>query len=127
MEQQSLPTPDLLRQLLHYDPETGLLTWKPRPVGTSSARTLVKHWNSHHAGKVAGTPHRDGTIAVKILNRILLAHRVIWAMVHNDWPECVYHRNGKTADNRLVNLRATTRDELAEQLAAERKQAMQAA
>lgn len=48
-------------------------------------------------------------------NVIYAAHRVIWAMVHDEWPECVRHRNRNDADNRLANLFAMTREGIAEQ------------
>ena len=92
-----------LRELLDYDPDTGLLTWKRR-VGKFSSR-----WNQLYAGKIAGTVVPAGYVAVKILNRDYLAHRVVWAMVHGKWPECIKHRNGNLADNRLTNLADVSR------------------
>ena len=99
-----LPTQARLRKLLAYDPETGVLTWKPRKSGHRPA-----WWNKLYAGKPAGTITPGGPVALKIGNRNFLAHRVIWAMVHGTWPECVVHRNGKLADNRLANLRDASR------------------
>jgi hypothetical protein len=97
------PSPERLRALLDYDPKTGILTWKPR-TGHGAAR-----WNSKYAGTRAGSRCPDGNILIKIDDRSYLAHRLIWAMEHGTFPECVVHRNGKRDDNRLKNLRAMTR------------------
>lgn len=101
-----LPTPEKLRDLLSYDPETGHLTWKPRNG------KYLGFFNYTFAGKIAGTLRTDGYISVKIFDVSYPAHRLIWAMVHDEWPECVRHVNRDDADNRLANLRASTRVEI---------------
>lgn len=103
MRSRSRPSPEELHELLVYDPDTGALTWKPR-TGKWSSR-----WNAAHAGRPAGGITPQGEIALKIYDQTYLAHRVIWAMVHGTWPECVLHRNRKLADNRLANLRDASR------------------
>ena len=57
-----LPTPEKLRELLSYDPDTGQLTWKPR---TGEMSDLFNH---NFAGSPAGTLRTDGYIAVKVSN-----------------------------------------------------------
>ncbi len=99
MAKRPLPSPEQLRQLLDYYPETGLLFWRPRTGKWS------KRWNTLHAGKMAGTIDAHGYRALKLFDKTYLAHRVIWAMIHGYWPEQLDHRNGKRADNRLRNLR----------------------
>jgi hypothetical protein len=100
------PSPERLRELLDYDPKTGILTWKLR-TGHGAA-----WWNSMYAGTQAGSRCPDGHILIKIADRSHLAHRIIWAMEHGTFPECVVHRNGKRDDNRLKNLRDMTRKAL---------------
>lgn len=109
MPNANLPSPARLRDLLDYDPESGRLTWKPR-TGKNSAT-----FNHCFAGKTAGTLRVDGYIAVKIDDIAYPAHRLIWAMVHDEWPECVRHRNRIDSDNRLANLYAATRAEITEE------------
>ena len=99
MAKKPLPSPELLRQLLDYDPDTGILIWKPRK-GDGSAR-----WNKLHAGQHAGTINVHLYRAIKIFDQNILAHRAIWAMVHGHWPKQLDHRNGVRFDNRLKNLR----------------------
>ena len=91
-------TQELLRHLLDYNPDTGVLTWRAKPS------QVVK------IGQQAGTRRTDGYLALQINKQKMYAHRVIWLHVHGVWPqEEIDHINRNRADNRLVNLRAATR------------------
>jgi hypothetical protein len=106
-------SPAQLRLLLHYDPNTGVLTWRSRNEGLfadakHSAARKCKAWNSRMAGREAFTAVGHGYLKGSILNRRYAAHRVAWAIVHGVWPSGqIDHINGNRADNRLCNLRDT--------------------
>lgn len=113
MASKPLPPQDVLRQLLDYNPDTGVLTWKERGPqwfkdGRHSAAHTAAKWNSQNAGKEAFTGDVTGYRLGRINKRHLLAHRVIWMMVHGVDPDHIDHINGDRADNRLVNLRDVT-------------------
>lgn len=106
---------DMLRNLLRYDEDVGLLFWKERPVtlfknGLQSAAHNCKAWNSKLAGKKAFSSHGyDGYVRGTIFGRRYYAHRVIWAMQTGKWPtHQIDHINHNTADNRIRNLREAT-------------------
>jgi HNH endonuclease len=43
---------------------------------------------------------------------IFSAHRVAWALMHNEWPSgCIDHINFCKTDNRILNLRDVTRSQ----------------
>ena len=113
-----LPSPELLRKLLRYEPETGKLYWRERSVemfedGGRSAEHARNNWNSKHAGKEAFTAFDKGGYKVSCLSyRNHKAHRVIWAIFHGEWPkEQIDHANGVRDDNRIENLRSVTNAE----------------
>lgn len=113
-----LPSPELLRKLLRYEPETGKLFWRERQVemftdGKYSAERSCAAWNSALVGKEAlAAPHKEGYKQGRIFGRIYLAHRVIWAMVYGEWPlKCIDHISGVRDDNRIENLRAVSQAE----------------
>lgn len=113
MTEKSLLTPEQLRNLLDYDAETGLLFWKPRPIEMFKNAKSFKSWNTTFAGKEALTALTDaGYKHGDIFSKKYRAHRVIWAMCNNKWPdELIDHINGDRSDNRLCNLREATRTE----------------
>jgi hypothetical protein len=105
-----LPSPELLRKLLRYEPETGKLFWRERPAemfpGVKyGAAHSANMWNTRFAGKEAFTAYADGYKAGSLFGRKYKAHRVIWAISYNQWPDQIDHMNGVQDDNRLENLR----------------------
>lgn len=99
-------TAERLRQLLHYDPETGIFTWATARKGQKAP-----------AGSVAGYLEKDGHWGICVAGRHYRAHRLAWLYVHGVWPdEEVDHRNGVKTDNRIANLRDVSRTVNAENL-----------
>lgn len=106
-------TPDELRQLLSYDPDTGFLTWRTRDAShlqgqaTMDAAGRLKKWNTRYAGKRAFSLDKStGYISGHVLERKWYAHRIAWAIFYGVVPDReVDHINGDRTDNRLCNLR----------------------
>jgi HNH endonuclease len=88
-----------LRELLDYDPKTGEFRWK---VNTSS---------TGRAGAIAGCLDNRGYRYIRIDGRLLLAHRIAWAMCYGRWPKEIDHKNRDKSDNRIANLRSATRSQ----------------
>lgn len=110
MAKRPLPSPEVLRQLLRYEPDTGKLFWQVRAVSWFANGAYAASWNTKYAGKEAFTAKdRDGYYAGSVLGRIIRAHRVIFAIVNGHWPKHqVDHVNGIRSDNTSKNLRAAT-------------------
>ncbi len=110
-----LPSPELLRQLLRYEPETGLLFWLPRDqslfvLGRLTREVSCKKWNLRYAGQKAGFTMPGGYTQVSVFKKRLQAHRVIWAMMTGAWPVGeLDHVNHDRSDNRFANLRPCDR------------------
>lgn len=92
-------TADRLRELLHYDPKTGIFTWRV-------------YRGTRWPGAVAGcTSAIDGKYTlIGADNGRYLAHRLAWLYMTGEWPEHeIDHRNNDGHDNRWRNLRHATR------------------
>ena len=116
MATRELPSPELLRKLLDYNPETGELIWKSRDCGMFASPTRAPRmsaiWNKRKAGKRAASPTKWGYMRLKVLNADYQAHRVAWAIHYGEWPsDCIDHINHDRADNRIANLRSVTQAE----------------
>ena len=113
MAKRDVLSPALLRQLIDYNPDTGLLHWRERTpelhAATGADTAKVGEWNHRHAGKECfttdnGKGYRCGLLA----GRMYRGHRVAWAIYHGKWPALFLdHINQQRADNRMVNLRET--------------------
>jgi hypothetical protein len=69
-----LLTATRLRELLHYDPETGSFTWRVRKGPNASVES------------VAGCTKRNGSIVLKIDGILYYAQQLAWLYMHGEWP-----------------------------------------
>lgn len=118
MAVKALPSQEVLRQLLRYEPETGKLFWLTRDASQMESEDLrgtqwaASHWNRRYSGKEAFTSTDPrGYKKGKILGVSYQAHRVIWKHVYGYDPRTIDHANCQQGDNRLENLRDCTNAE----------------
>lgn len=111
-------TLELVKELLDYEPETGVFFWKERdikfftPTEKRTAEHLMKMWNSKWAGKEAFTSDNgQGYLTGAILCLPVKAHRLALFYMTGEWPEQVDHENGNRSDNRFDNLRSVSKAE----------------
>lgn len=87
-----------LKELLSYDPETGIFI---RLVN----RQCVK------AGDIAGSISSEGYLTVYMDGRSYKCHRLAWFYMTGEWPKGeIDHIDGKRANNAFSNLRDVSKN-----------------
>ena len=86
-------TQERLKELLHYDPDTGVFTWARSRPGC-------------RAGAVVGTINAGGYLQIGVAGKLNCGHRLSFLYMTGEIPEVVDHINGVRTDNRWANLRA---------------------
>lgn len=100
-----MTTAEIIRQLLDYNPVTGVFIWLRR----QETDQYVKTWNTRFAGKIAGRISVYGYREIVIDGVLHRANRLAWIYMTGEWPTLnVDHENTDRADNRWENLREAT-------------------
>lgn len=116
MANKPLPTPDVLRQLLRYEPRTGKLFWLERGPewfsgGCRTPEWRANNWNARHAGEETGHVLPNGYMQICLFSRRISFHRVAWAIFHGCYPppdKQIDHIDRDKSNNRISNLRAVS-------------------
>ena len=89
-----------LRQLLHYDPTTGIFV----------RRIAVGRHGCHKAGTVAGHLNaKHGYVTIRVDGRSYLAQRLAWLYKTGRWPKKqIDHEDQDRTNDRFKNLREAT-------------------
>jgi hypothetical protein len=100
MADRKLITAERLREVLHYDPVTGIFTW----------RAALS--NSVIIGQRAGTVCTGGYLQIQIDGRLHNAARLVFLYIKGELPiNDVDHENLDRLDNRWINLREATKSQ----------------
>lgn len=91
-------TPEKIREIFDYDSESGLLFWKIKPA---------RHVK---VGDVTGCLGSKGYLSTVFCGKQHYTHRLIFVWFHGRWPKVyIDHVNNIKTDNRITNLRESTR------------------
>lgn len=94
----SILTAERLREVVDYDPDTGVFIRK--------VRLAQRHQVGDRADFVVTGGHLKDYRRVSLFSERFLAHRLAWLYVHGEWPKHdIDHINGDKGDNRIANLR----------------------
>ena len=92
-------TQQRLKELLDYDPDTGVFRWK---IARQSRRI----------GTVAGGTSGNGYRQIMLYGKMYKVHRLAWLFVHGEFPTGdLDHVNRDRQDNRIANLRIASKSE----------------
>lgn len=89
-----------LKELLWYNPYTGLFFWNAHKEGGAKA------------GDVAGWIDSHGYRHIHVNGKTYYAHRLAWLYIKGVWPkDRIDHKNRVKHDNRFDNLREATQSQ----------------
>jgi hypothetical protein len=99
----------LIKELIHYDPKTGVFTWRYRDIKHFKSKRAFKSWNTKYAGSIAGSFRYDGSgktyIKIGFFSKVYDAHRLAYLYMEGIWPVQIDHQDGNGTNNRWVNIK----------------------
>ena len=97
LKNQSLLGLDEVREIIDYDPVSGIFVWKDAKKG------------SKRNGRRAGSKRPSGHRHIRIKGIYFLEHRLAWFLYYGVWPKLLIdHIDGVGDNNKISNLREAT-------------------
>lgn len=107
-----LPEQSYLQECLDYNPETGDVKWKERPLHHFKNQHDKNWFTTRYTGYIIGTgKKRDGInyLTITLKGKTQRLHRIIWKLYYGEDPKGVVdHIDGNIYNNRIDNLRDTS-------------------
>ncbi|MEZ9898199.1 HNH endonuclease [Vibrio breoganii] len=104
-----IPSQKYLNECFDYDPVTGDMFWKERPLDHFETEAQWKRMNTRCKGKKLGYIHKGAnnydSIRIRLDGISYIQSRIIWKMVTGQEPLVIDHINGDSTDNRFINIR----------------------
>jgi len=94
----------LMRSLLSYDSESGILTYKERSRDYFATGRACTVWNSRFAGTAVGCD-KGGYLYFNLRKKAHSVARACWIVHHGEIPDTIDHIDGNTKNNAISNLR----------------------
>lgn len=108
----------ILRSLPRMHPKRSILLMKRIPIEYyKEAVKLLDYDPSSPSflrwrdGRIAGTLDGGGYFIVRVLNRLMKVHRIVWYMHKGTMPDLLDHRDNNPSNNAIDNLREATEEQ----------------
>ena len=105
-------TQNYLKEIVSYNPETGIFIWIDRGLSHFKSLSSYRSWITRFLGKQAGSVSNNGYVVINTNGKLYTCHRLAWLYVHGTMPYLeVDHIDGDRSNNKIANLRLANRSE----------------
>ena len=84
-----------LKEVLNYNEESGVFTWKKK----------ISNYSRAVIGGITGCVDKQGYVVIRLAKKNYKAHRLAWLYTYGELPKKIDHINQIKSDNRIDNLR----------------------
>jgi len=102
-----LPSVEFIHECFDYDKNTGICTWKERPLHHYANEHVMERENKKRANTVIDVqPHTNGYVHIVLNGQRYSLHRLIWKYVtHSEPTDSIDHIDNDPLNNKWDNLR----------------------